>query len=112
MPRTVSVSDVVCVALALVPVTVTVYVPATELPIETVIVDVRPAATVDGLKVTVVPAGWPLADRATFSAEPGVTLVEIVDVPDWPCGERQAARAVTDREVVPRLRRGAAREAE
>jgi len=38
-----------------------------------------------GLKLTVVPAGWPLALRLTVCAEPLVTAVLIVDVPLAPC---------------------------
>jgi len=52
----------------------------------TVIVDEPPAVTELGLKLTVVPVGWPLALRLTVCAEPLVTAVEIVDVPlpPWP----------------------------
>ena len=51
----------------------------------TVIVEEPPAVTDDGLKLTVVPAGWPLALNATDCAEPLVTAVEIVEVPLPPC---------------------------
>ena len=47
----------------------------------TVIVEEPPAVTDEGLKVTVVPVGWPLALRATVCDEPLVTAVEIVEVP-------------------------------
>src|SRR5439155_2423556 len=45
------------------------------------IVDAPPAVTDAGLKLTVVPAGWPLALRLTVWAEPLVTAVEIVEPP-------------------------------
>jgi hypothetical protein len=40
--------------------------------------------TAAGLKLTVVPAGWPLALRLTDWAEPLVTAVEIVELPPAP----------------------------
>lgn len=48
-----------------------------------VIVEVpEPGAATDvGLKVTVTPAGWPLADRAIGELKPPETAVAIVDVP-------------------------------
>src|SRR5438132_98648 len=45
-----------------------------------------PAVTDAGLKLTVVPAGRPLALRLTVCAEPLVTAVEIVEPPLPPCG--------------------------
>jgi hypothetical protein len=47
----------------------------------TVIVEEPPAVTEAGLKLTLVPAGAPLALRATVCAEPLVTAVEIVELP-------------------------------
>jgi hypothetical protein len=77
---------VVCVALVPVPVTVIVYEPVdVPAPTLTVIVDELPAVTEAGLKLTVVPAGWPLALSETDCAAPLVTAVEIVDVPFPPC---------------------------
>ena len=68
------------------PVTVIVYVPvAVPAPTLTVIVEEPPAVTEAGLKLTVVPAGWPLALRLTVCAEPVVTAVLIVEVPLPPC---------------------------
>src|SRR5712691_7435665 len=76
---TVRTTLVVCVAPVPVPVTVTVYVPGAVLvPTATVMVEEPPAATDVGLKLTVVPAGWPLALRLTVCAAPLVTAVEIV----------------------------------
>ena len=54
-------------------------------PTATVIVDEFPEATEAGLKLTVVPAGWPLALRATVCEPPLVIAVPIVDVPLAPC---------------------------
>ena len=62
-----------------------VYVPVAVPPTLTVIVEEPPALTEVGLKLTVVPAGAPLALRATVCAEPLVTAVLIVDVPLLPC---------------------------
>src|SRR5947209_1935606 len=59
---TVRPTSTVCVALEPVPVTVIVYVPGAVLaPTFTVMVDELPEATEAGLKLTVVPAGCPLA---------------------------------------------------
>src|SRR5260370_429674 len=78
---------VVCVALAPVPVTVIVYVPgAVFAPTLTVIVDEFPAVTDAGMRLTVVPVGWPLALRLTVCAAPLVSAVEIVELPLPPCG--------------------------
>ena len=72
----------VCVALEPVPVTVMVYVPgAVAAPTLTVIVEELPDATEAGLKLTVVPAGWPVALRLTVCEPPLVIVVPIVDVP-------------------------------
>jgi hypothetical protein len=51
----------------------------------TVIVEEPPAVTEAGLKLTFVPAGAPLALRATDCAEPFVTAVEMVEVELAPC---------------------------
>ena len=50
-------------------------------PTLTVIVEEPPEVTEAGLKLTVVPAGWPLALRLTVWAEPLVTTVPIVAAP-------------------------------
>ena len=73
-----------CEVLGLVPLTVIVYAPPADVLLDTVIVDEPPAVTDDGLKLTVIPGGWPEAVRSMLSAVPAVTVVEIVDVPDWP----------------------------
>ena len=38
-----------------------------------------------GLKLTVTPDGWPVADKAMTPLKPPVTVLVIVDVPAWPC---------------------------
>ncbi len=52
-----------------------------------VIVDVpEPGTAMDvGLKLTVTPAGWPLADKATAESKPPATVVVMVEVPLFPC---------------------------
>jgi hypothetical protein len=50
-------------------------------PTLTVIVEDPPAVIGFGLKLTVVPDGWPLALRLTLCDEPLVTAVEIVELP-------------------------------
>jgi hypothetical protein len=51
-----------------------------------------PAPTIEvGLKLTVAPAGWPVADREIVELKPLVTVVVIVEVPEFPF--------VTDTEV-------------
>jgi hypothetical protein len=73
------------VALAAVPVTVTVYVPGVvPMPAARVSVEVPPAATDAGLNEAVVPGGTPLLLSATVSATPLVTVVEIVEVVEVP----------------------------
>ena len=70
-----------------VPVMVMVWVPvlARELTV-TFIVDVpEPGAAMDvGLKLTVTPDGWPLADKAIAELKPPETAVVIVEVPELP----------------------------
>jgi len=74
----------VCVVLPPVPVTVIVYVPVAVVE-ATAIVMVElpePGAAMDvGLKLTVTPAGWPLAVKAMAELKPPETAVVIVDVP-------------------------------
>src|SRR5271170_1272282 len=52
-----------------------------------VIVDVpEPGTAMDvGLKLTVTPAGWPLAVKATAESKPPATVVVMVEVPLLPC---------------------------
>src|SRR3989442_11395381 len=79
---TVRLTVVACVALVPVPFTVIEYVPGVvAAPAATVMVEDPPAVTDEGLKLTVVPAGWPLAERLTVWAEPYVTAAGIAEVP-------------------------------
>ena len=57
---TVKLTEVLCVALAAVPVTVTVYVPGVALPAPSVSVELAPAVTDVGSREAVAPAGTPL----------------------------------------------------
>ncbi len=83
---TVNATDVECVALEPVPVTVIVYDPGAVLgSTATVIVDAPPAVTDAGLKLTVTPAGCPDALSATDCADPLVTAVLIVELSFAPC---------------------------
>lgn len=81
------VSDTVVewVALAPVPVTVRVYVPAAAVPVFTVSVDEPPDVIGLVLKPAVAPLGTPLTLRLTLCADPLVTAVLIVEVPLPPC---------------------------
>ena len=46
----------------------------------------EPGAAMDeGLKLTVTPAGWPLAVKATAESKPPETVIVIVEVPLLPC---------------------------
>src|SRR6266550_5976387 len=67
---TVKLTEVPCVALVAVPVTVKVYVPGAAVPAPTVSVEAPPAVTDVGLRVAVAPAGVPLTVRLTVSAVP------------------------------------------
>ena len=78
----------VCVMPPPVPVTVMVYVPVAVVEATAmVMVEVPlPGAAMDvGLKVTLTPAGWPVADKATAASKPFTIVLVIVDVPLLPC---------------------------
>ena len=84
---TVKVTVVVCVSPPPVPVMVIVYVPvAVEEATAMVMVDVpEPGAGMDeGLRLTVTPAGWPVADKPMAELKPPDTVAVIVDVPLFP----------------------------
>ena len=38
-----------------------------------------------GLKPTVTPAGWPVADKEMVESKPSVTVLVMVEVPELPC---------------------------
>ena len=75
--------EVDCDRLPLVPFTLIVYVPVT-LPAVIVMVDLPPGLTEDGLKLTRVPNGIPLADRLTLLLKPPLPVTVMVDVPRLP----------------------------
>jgi len=85
VPVTVRETVVVSVVLPEVPVTVMLYMPAT-VDAATVIVMVEvPAPVIEvGLKLTVTPAGWPVADKEMVESKPPVTVLVIVEVPNLP----------------------------
>ena len=71
-----------------VPVTVIVYVPVAvvEATVKVMVEVPEPGAAMDvGLKLTVTPVGWPVADKAIAESKPPETAVVIVDVPLLPC---------------------------
>lgn len=86
VPVTVSETVVVAVVLPEVPVTLIAYVP-TAVDEPTVIVMVElPAPEIEvGLKLTVTPDGWPVAEKAMTPLKPPVTVLVIVEVPACPC---------------------------
>src|SRR5437868_2162418 len=77
---TVKLTEVLCVALVAVPVTVRVYVPAAAVPAPSVSVELPPEVIDAGLKDAVAPEGRPLALSGTVCAEPLVTAVAMVEV--------------------------------
>ena len=95
VPVTVSETVVVSVILPEVPVPVMGYVPVTvDAPTVIVMVEV-PAPVIEvGLKATVTPVGWPLADKAIAESKPSVTVLVMVEVPELPCAtETEAGEA-------------------
>lgn len=98
---TVNVIVVVCVTPPPVPVTVIGYVPATAVAATAMVAaDVPdPGAAIEvGLKVTVTPVGWPVAERATAESNPPEMVEVMVDEPLAPCatetvlGEAESAK--------------------
>ena len=85
----VTVSDTVVFSVVVpeVPVTVIVYVPATVAEATTIFMVEVPAPVIDGgVKVTVTPVGWPVADSVTGELNPPVTVLVMVEVPEPPRG--------------------------
>ncbi len=93
----VQLTEAVWLKVALVPVTVMLYVPAAALPAASESVELPPAATDAGLKFAVAPAGTPLAASATLPLKPPlpVTLMLLV-----------AAAPLTDAGLAARLKSG------
>lgn len=82
VPVTVRETVVVSLVLPEVPVTVIVYVPGAV--DEATLIDMVevPAPVIEvGLKVTVTPVGWPLADKVIAPSKPPVTELVMVEVP-------------------------------
>src|ERR1039457_2792347 len=78
----IDVGDALMVKLGVVPVTVRVMV---EVPAPVIEV---------GLKPTVTPVGWPVADKEMAESKPPVTVLVIVEVPALPCAtETEAGEA-------------------
>src|SRR5437879_11958262 len=69
---TVKLTEVLCVALVAVPLTVRVYAPGAAVPAPTVSVELPPAVTDVGLRGAVAPAGVPLTVRLPGCAAPVV----------------------------------------
>src|SRR5579863_5695540 len=86
VPVTVTETVVVFVMLPDVPVTVILYVPAvTDEPTVMDILDV-PAPVIDvGLKATVTPVGWPVAESPITPSNPPTAVLVIVEPPEPPC---------------------------
>jgi hypothetical protein len=86
VPVTVRETVVVSTVLPEVPFTVIVYVPgAVDAATSIVMVEV-PAPVIEvGLKLTVTPVGWPLADKEIAESNPPVTVLVMVEVPELPC---------------------------
>src|ERR1700682_286272 len=83
---TLSETGVVCAAEGAVPVTVMEYEPVGVFDaVLTVMVELPPVETEVGLKLAVAPAGGAVAESVMVSALPRVSVVEMVEVPDWPC---------------------------
>jgi hypothetical protein len=101
VPVTVRETVVVSTVLPDVPFTVIVYVPgAVDAATSIVMVEV-PAPVIEvGLKLTVTPVGWPLADKEIAESNPPVTVLVMVEVPELPCA------TVTDVGEAERLKLG------
>jgi len=84
---TVRLTVVVCVMPFPTPLTVIGYVPVAvvEATVMVMVEAPAPAAMDVGLKVTVTPVGWPVAERVTAESKPPEARIVIVDVPLLPC---------------------------
>jgi hypothetical protein len=86
VPVTVRDTVVVSVVLPEVPVTVTLYVPGTVDAATAIVMVEVPGPVIElGLKLTVTPVGWPVADKEMAESKPSVTVLVMVDVPELPC---------------------------
>lgn len=86
VPVTVRETVVVSVMLPEIPVTVMVYVPmAVDEATVIVMVEVPGPVIEVGLKPTLTPVGWPVADSEMTPLKPPVTVLVMVDIPELPC---------------------------
>lgn len=92
VPVTVRDTVVLSTVLPEVPVTLMLYVPtAVDEATVSVMVEV-PAPVIEvGLKPTLTPVGWPVADKVMAESKPPVTVLVIVEVPEWPCATESEA---------------------
>lgn len=82
VPVTVRETVVVSLVLPEVPVTVIGYVPGAVDEATLIVIVEVPAPVIEvGLKVTVTPVGWPLADKEIAESNPPVTALVMVEVP-------------------------------
>jgi hypothetical protein len=91
---TVTVRETVVVSLVLpeVPVTVMLYVPVTADEATAIVMVEVPAPVIEvGLKLTVTPVGWPVADKVTVESKPPVTVLLMVELPELPCATETEA---------------------
>jgi len=92
VPVTVSETVVVSTMLPEVPVTLMLYVPATVVEATVIVMVEDPGPVIEvGLKVTLTPVGWPLADKEMVESKPPVTLLVMLEVPDLPCATESDA---------------------
>lgn len=84
----------VCVIPPPVPVTVIVYTPAAVVEATAMVIVDVPEPVIDvGLKLTVTPAGWPLAVNETVELKPSRAETAMVEVPVLPCSTETEAGA-------------------
>src|SRR5207248_4197234 len=77
-PGMVQLTTAVCELVPLVPVTVTLYVPAAALPAPSESVELPPAPALAGLRLAAAPEGAPLALSATTPENPFTPVMEMV----------------------------------
>jgi hypothetical protein len=86
VPVTVRETVVVSTVLPEVPFTVIAYVPGAVDDATCIVMIEVPAPVIEvGLKLTVTPVGWPLADKEIAESNPPVTVLVMVEVPALPC---------------------------
>jgi hypothetical protein len=105
VPVTVSKTVVVSTVLPEVPVTLMLYVPATVDEATVSFMAEVPAPVIEvGLKPTVTPVGWPVADKEMAESNPPFTVLVMVEVPELPCAtETEAGEAERLKPVVDEL---------